>query len=107
MFRDTANRKPPSCINALSKTINVGLPVTAYKLFTIQTLTTLCGWDVTLWNLCNATGFVWQDLTPLPYTQELGQTQPYHHLVQENVDYGPVTLNYTIAAVLQLIHALI
>ena len=85
----------------LSKTINVGLPVTAYKLFTIQTLTTLCGWDVTLWNLCNATGFVWQDLTPLPYTQELGQTQPYHHLVQENVDYGPVTLNYTIAAVNQ------
>jgi hypothetical protein len=85
----------------LSKTINIGLPVTAYKLFPIQTLTTLCGWDVTLWNLSNATGYVWQDLTPLPYTQELGQTQPYHHLVQENVDYGPITLNYTIAAVNQ------
>ena len=81
--------------------INVGVPNTNYKLFTIQTLTTLCGWDVTLSNFCNATGFVWQDLTPLPYTQELGQTQLYHHLVQENVDYGPITLNYTIAAVNQ------
>ena len=84
----------------LSKTINVGLPATAYKLLTIQTLTTLCGWDVNLWNTCNATGFI-MDGSMLSYTHELGQIQPYNHLVQENIDYGPASKTYTIAAVNQ------
>jgi lysyl endopeptidase len=82
----------------VTKLVNVGIPQTNYKLFTAQTLTTLCGWDVTLSNLCNATGFVWQDFTSLPYWQGAGSSQ---YLVKENVDYGPITLNYTIAAVYQ------
>jgi len=85
----------------VTKDINVGLPVTNYKLSTIQTLTILCGWDVILLNFCNATGFVWQNNFPLLYTNETGVAPPYHYLFQGNVDYGPITNNYTIAAVNQ------
>lgn len=84
----------------LTKVINVGVPKTNYKLFSIHNLNTFCGWDVTLSNFCNATGFVWQDLTPLLYTNEIGLSQP-NYSVAENIDYGPATLNYTIAAVNQ------
>ena len=64
----------------VTKGINVGLPLTNYKLSTIQTLTTLCGWDVILLNLCN--DFVWQNNFPLIYTNETGVAPPYHYLVQ-------------------------
>ena len=93
-----------ACLNnsgKFTKTINVGVPQTNYKLTNIQTLTTLCGWDVNLLNLCNASGFIFQDNTALPYTNETGPPQPYNYLVQQNVDNGPITKTYTIAAVNQ------
>lgn len=84
----------------LTKVINVGVPKTNFKLSSIHNLNTLCGWDVTLSNFCNATGFVWQDFTPLPYTNELGLIKP-NFLVAENIEYGQIALNYSIAAVNQ------
>ena len=84
-----------------TKIINVGNPQTNYKLTNIQTLTTLCGWDVNLLNLCNASGYIFQDNTALPYTNETGPPQPYNYLVQQNVGNGPITKTYTIAAVNQ------